>query len=102
MLPRVASVIQGTLAWPCVLAAFSLSSASSAALTDGWSAGLLRNHFQNTTAHTTPSDAKIWNAVRQLTNDITATTSTGVNAPPQRAPIHISACARVRSARGSH
>src|ERR1044071_3146742 len=41
------------------------------------------------------------NAVRQLTNAITATTSNGVKAPPQRALIHITACARVRSKRGN-
>ena len=33
---------------------------------------------------------------------MTVTTSTGVNAPPHRAPIHMSACARVRSFFGSH
>src|SRR5687768_7922262 len=40
-------------------------------------------------------------AVRQFTNDITATTRSGVIAPPQRAPIHIIAWARVRSTLGS-
>src|SRR5687767_13083402 len=53
------------------------------------------------TTQTTPSAAKMRNAVRQLTNAITATTSSGVIAPPQRAPIHIIACARVRSTLGS-
>ena len=33
---------------------------------------------------------------------MTDTTSKGVNAPPQRAPIHMIACARVRSRLGSH
>ena len=35
-------------------------------------------------------------------NAMTDTTSNGVNAPPQRAPIHMIACARVRSRLGSH
>ncbi len=34
-------------------------------------------------------------------NAITATTSSGAEAPPQRAPIHIKAWARVRSRVGS-
>ena len=52
--------------------------------------------------HATPSDANTRNADRQLINAITPTTSSGVNAPPQRAPIHIVACARVRSRAGNH
>ena len=39
--------------------------------------------------------------MRQLTAIMTATTSNGAEAPPQRAPIHISAWARVRSRVGS-
>src|SRR5256885_10480406 len=50
----------------------------------------------------TPRPANITNALRQFTNAMTATTSSGVTAPPQRAPIHIIACARVRSLRGNH
>ena len=42
------------------------------------------------------------NACRQLTNAMTITTSNGVIAPPQRAPIHRTACASVRSRFGSH
>src|SRR6185436_20583047 len=51
--------------------------------------------------HTTPSSAKMWKAYRQFTNAMTATTSKGVKAPPQRAPIHMIACARLRSRNGS-
>src|SRR5687767_8413869 len=53
------------------------------------------------TVQTTPSSANKRNAVRQFTKDMTATTSNGVIAPPQRAPIHMTACARVRSTLGS-
>src|SRR6266851_8346809 len=45
--------------------------------------------------------AKTRKASRQLTKAMTATTSNGAEAPPQRAPIHINACARVRSLPGS-
>ena len=46
--------------------------------------------------------ANIRNAIRQLTNAMTSTTNNGAEAPPQRAPIHINACERVRSRMGSH
>ena len=48
-----------------------------------------------------PSAPKTTNARRQLTNCRHHTTSSGVNAPPQRAAIQIRPWARVRSRRGS-
>jgi len=45
---------------------------------------------------------KITKPQRHLTRANTATTSSGVNAPPQRAASHMMPCARTRSPDGSH
>src|SRR5438034_744221 len=49
----------------------------------------------------TPIPPNKTNVQRQDTNESTQATSSGVNAPPQRALSHIMPCARTRSAAGS-
>src|SRR5579862_6802844 len=48
-----------------------------------------------------PSPANMTKARRQLTYRSTKTTSTGVNAPPQRAKVHMMPCALACSTGGS-
>src|SRR5207249_9516678 len=52
-------------------------------------------------AQTNPANPKTTNVIRHESQDIIQMTSNGVNAPPQRALIHMMPWARVRSFGGS-
>ena len=90
----------GTCGWSDLPSKVGIS-ASSAALTLGWSAGLSRNQRNQNTHQMTPSTANISKARRQFTYCSTRTSRSGATAPPQRADIHRMPCARTRSSRGS-
>src|SRR5262245_44830024 len=94
-------VPHGTL--PCAATFFSepASSASSPALTAGWSDGLSRTQRKKKTAHTTPRTPNHINAERHETKVSTHATNNGVKAPPQRALNHMMPWARTRSFFGS-
>src|ERR1051325_10476401 len=97
----VTSFPHGTEPWPTAFCAAPSSNAISCAPTFGCVRGSSRNQRLKHTAHTTPIAPNNTNAQRHETNPSTHATSSGVNAPPQRALNHTMPCARTRSAAGS-
>src|SRR5207302_1591217 len=97
----LSSTLHGTCTWEEARCWLSSISRSSASFTPRLSRGLSRYQMKNSTAQTSPMQPNSSNACRQDMKRITCTTSSGVNAPPQRALIHKMPCARTLSFSGS-
>src|ERR1700684_1898318 len=78
------------------------SSSFSASFTEVCCLGLSLNQNQNTAHHTKPRPAKATKDNLQPINPMAASTSGGVNAPPQRAKAHSKPGGVTRSPAGSH